>query len=102
MKIFLLILLIFTSFASVSKELDRGGVTENKTSSTDRLIFFRNCMNVAEATPNTQVIPVEDIEKWIAFCNSIYNSNQYLSGSCRNISSQAGVQKQNWCRIAKF
>lgn len=102
MKNFLLILLMITSFSSVAKELSSKGETESKTSSADRLIFFRNCMNVAEATPNTKPIPETDREKWIAFCGTLYVSNPYLAGSCRSEQSQIGVQKQNWCRNSKF
>lgn len=72
MKNFLLILLMVTSFSSVSKEMSKDGLDESKTSSTDRLIFFRNCMNVAEATPNTKPIPETDREKWMSFCGTLW------------------------------
>lgn len=89
-------------FFSVSKEMSKDGLDESKISDPDKLIFFRNCMNAAEATPNTKPIPETDREKWMSFCGTLYVSNPYLAGSCRSEQSQIGVQKQNWCRNSKF
>ncbi|MDP0907478.1 hypothetical protein Q6322_26800 [Klebsiella pneumoniae] len=99
MKKILLILLMVTSFSSVSKEMSKDGLDESKMSDPDRLLLYRDCMTVAENTPDRQKpVPTVNVNEWNAFCSKLIRYSSKASSTCRMQQFNIGIEKQNFFR----
>lgn len=99
MKKILLILLMVTSFSSVSKEMSKDGLDESKMSDPDRLLLYRDWMTVAENTPDRQKpVPTVNVNEWNAFCSKLIRYSSKASSTCRMQQFNIGIEKKNFCR----